>query len=198
MTLYFLTLYAIHKGAFRAAGHVILGICAISVLFLVVPALHHILFEDILRLHETGRGLGSGFTGRSELWAAALNSFWRRPVFGYGFRTGGFGAHSGYIKLLAEMGLVGFIPVVGSVVIEAVRRFRLATRFRDMPQAAMPMIDIKESFRVNSIACATIVLMLAFWVFEQLYINLGSVISIVFFMMLVAPPYVVRKGANTR
>jgi O-antigen ligase len=197
-TIFFLTYYTLQNGTSRAALHFIAGLCVLGVSFLMVPALHDLLVDRVLKIHDAGRGIGSGFTGRSGLWAAAMSSFWRRPIFGYGFRTGGFGAHSGYIKLLVENGLVGFIPIIGSVVIEATRRFRLAMRLRATPPAAAPTIDIVESIRLNAIACGAILMMMCFWIYEQLYINLGAVICVVFFMMMVVPSYVAKQGAQTR
>ena len=41
--------------------------------------------------------------------------------------------------------------------------------------------------RINSVACGTLLMTLGIWVYEQLYINLGFVSCIVFFMMMVAP-----------
>ena len=81
---------------------------------------------------------------------------------------------------------------------EVVRRFRIVARFRDLVPGAFPGIDVVETKRVNALAFATIVMTMVIWVYEQLYINLGSVISVVFFLMMVAPTYVTTQGNTIR
>ena len=203
--VFFVVYYTCYKGTWRAAFHV--GVAAVlgGAIMFAVPALNKLLFERILMLHDSARGIDSGFSGRVDAWKQAFASFWDNPVFGVGFRAtthhahGEFGAvHSGYLKILVETGFVGAFFVIGAVVIEAIRRFRLALRFRNLSQQAAPTIDIANTTRINAVACGTIVMMLAFWVYEQLYINIGSAISIVFFLMMVAPTYITKQGETVR
>ena len=205
-TLAFLTTYYfLNKGTIRFAAYGLGLLVVLSAVFLASPAAREFVFEDVMHLHDQHRGIGSGFTGRFEYWKHALESFWKEPVFGYGFRAtaagggGDYGAiHSGYLKLLVETGLVGGILVISAVVIEAVRRLKLVLQFRSMPPQAAPGIDVVETTRVNAVVCATIALTMTMWVYEQLYINLGSVISIVFFLMMAAPAYITTRGVGLR
>ena len=197
--------YIINKGTFKAVAYAFLGIVFFSIVLIASNSLREVLFEDVMRLHDKARGIGSGFTGRFDYWKQAIEAFWKRPLFGYGFRAtthgggGEYGAiHSGYIKILVETGLVGGILVISAVVIEAVRRLRIALQFRSMLPQAAPGIDVVETTRVNTVVCATIALTMTMWVYEQLYINLGSVISIVFFLMMAAPAYITTRGVGLR
>jgi O-Antigen ligase len=202
----FLAAYHIsYRGTFRGALDAIFGLCVAGVLALVWPPLHNVVFEQVFMLHDTARGIGSGFTGRLDAWKQALEAFWDQPIFGAGFRVtmhrgrGSHGAvHSGYLKILVETGLVGAFFIFSAVGSEAVRRFRIAARLRELVPGALPGIDAVESRRINAIAFATVIMTLVIWVYEQLYINLGSVISVVFFLMLVAPTYITTQGSTVR
>ena len=193
--------YLLNKGTFRAVAHSLLVLSFVGTMSLVLPHLLHFATENIMLLHDRYRGIGSGFTGRWDLWKQALDSFWKHPIFGYGFRVssqgggGDYGGiHSGYLKLLVETGIVGTFLAVSAILIEGVRRFRVIAQIRDLPQNAVPGIDIAESVRINSVACATLAMTLTFWVYEQLYINLGSTESVVFLLMMVAPLYITSQG----
>lgn len=205
LAAFLIAYYAVYKGTFRAAVHGLIALCLFGVLVLAWPHLREVVLEDILMLHDKARGIHSGFTGRLEAWKQAIDTFWNRPIFGYGFRAtthggkGQYGAvHSGYLKLFVETGFVGGFLVVAAVVVEAMRRFRIGRRFSELSPSAAPGIDIAETTRINAIAFATIVMTMTIWVYEQLYINLGSVISVVFFLMMVAPAYVTTQGKTIR
>jgi O-antigen ligase len=203
--VFFATYYAIYKGTTRAAFHALAALTLTGMVLAVVPPLYDLVVNDILHLHDKVRGLGSGFTGRWENWLHALETFWRRPVFGYGFRAATFGqsvslggTHSGYLKILAETGIVGFTLIVSAMVVEAIRRFRLALKFRGLSPQAAPGIDVVETTRVNALVCATLTMTMTLWIYEQLYLNLGSVASLVLFIMLNAPAYITTHGVTLR
>jgi len=59
----------------------------------------------MMALEDTNRGLGSGFTGRSELYADGLTRFVERPVLGHGLHPNRY--HNAYIEILAQHGLIG-------------------------------------------------------------------------------------------
>jgi O-antigen ligase len=71
--------------------------------------------SDVLLLYNPDRGIGSGFTGRTEIWAETFDLFTKSPLLGIGFReteqflAGGVPAHNAYLEILADMGLLGFI-----------------------------------------------------------------------------------------
>jgi O-antigen ligase len=148
-----------------------------------------------MRLHDKSRGIGTGFTGRWASWQKGLETFWKSPLIGHGFRAHleskeELGSHSGYIRLLIETGLIGTGLAVMTVVIEALRRLKLAKRLRDAYASTMPGIDLEQSFRLNAVACAAMLTVLTYWVYEPMYLNLGTVMSLIFFLMFAAPDFV--------
>jgi O-antigen ligase len=197
--------YALHKGTAKAAGHATLAFVFFAAAIVTVPVLRDLIFEDVFRLSAHDRGIQGGFSGRFEMWEQALEGFWKKPVLGHGFRTtsqgggGDFGGiHSAYIKILLEGGFVGAFFIVGAEVTELLRRLRLSMRLRTMDARAMPGIDLAESFRVNAIGCSALCALLTLWIYDQYYINLGSPISIAFFLMIVAPTFISSQGVTLR
>jgi O-antigen ligase len=70
----------------------------------------------LLFLEDKYRGVGSGFTGRTDAWQEAYQFFEDNPFFGVGFRVHGQymsgvikSAHNGYLSMLADAGLAGLI-----------------------------------------------------------------------------------------
>ena len=64
--------YVLHKGSLKAVWHAALAmLLAVSVL-LVSSYLQQVVFEDVMRLNDPARGLGSGLTGRVESWQQGL------------------------------------------------------------------------------------------------------------------------------
>lgn len=196
LTVFAITYYAAYKGTYRAIIHGMIAAALFSMLILIVPEIRHAITNDVFMVHDKSRGMGSGFTGRMDLWKQAIGAFWKNPILGYGFRAsteghGEYGSiHSGYLKILVETGFVGGFLVVGAVVAEALRRFRMVLQLRQTPQNAIPGVDVAESIRVNSVALGTLCMTLVLWIYEQLYINLGSVVSIALFLMIMIPAYV--------
>jgi O-antigen ligase len=74
--------------------------------------------SDVLMLDSPNRGLNSGFTGRSDIWAATFDLWLKSPLLGIGFRQheqflpGALPAHNAYLAMLADTGLLGFIVYV--------------------------------------------------------------------------------------
>lgn len=204
LAAFLVTYYAVYKGTPRAAAHALIGLSVFVCLALVWPQLVVYPIERVLLLNDKIRGIGGGFTGRMTGWARGFEAFWKKPVFGYGFRAGSLsggghgGVHSGYLRIFVETGFVGGILMVGSVVIETVRRFRIVQQFRDLPPSAAPGINIPETTRLNAVVFATLCTTLVLWIYEQLYINLGSVYSLVFWLMFVAPAYITTEGKPIR
>jgi hypothetical protein len=100
-------------------GVVLAGSCATLVLFAVLldpyitDAIRYV-GHDILLVDSPDRGVDSGFTGRSAIWVETLNLWLKHPFIGIGFRQHeqfleGAPAHSAYLAMLADTGLVGFI-----------------------------------------------------------------------------------------
>ncbi len=196
--------YAVTKGSMKTVMHGLFAMLIVGAVFLVSPSLRHHVLDDVMQLHKQARGLGSGFTGRTELWQQAIDAFWQRPLIGYGFRasTSGIeslgGVHSGFLHVFLDGGFIGGFLVLSAIIIELMCRFRLSVQFRSLPPIRAPGIDVVETTRVNAVAFATLAMTLVIWIYEQLYINLGSVASLTFFLMMAAPAYITTQGIGLR
>jgi O-antigen ligase len=196
--------YTLHKGTMKAVWHAVLAFVLVAAALLVSSYLKQLVFEDVMRLNDPTRGVGSGFTGRLENWQKGIETFWQRPLFGHGFRAqrgeeaAGLGAHSGYVTLLIETGAFGTFLAMAAVVAEAIRRIKLARQLRGAPPAGWQTIDREQSLRLNTVACGMMAVMLTYWVYEPVYLNLGTVISVVFFLMFAAPDFVAKRPASMR
>ncbi len=87
--------------------------------------------DSLFLLSDEHRGLGSGGSGRTELWNAAINLWITHPIFGVGFKghpllmPEQMYAHSAYLGMLADVGIVGFASymlIVGMAVYHIFRR----------------------------------------------------------------------------
>ena len=198
MAAFLIVYYAVFNGSYRFILFGSIAAAATIALFLIWPDLWNHLSTRVFALHDKDRGLGSGFTGRWDLLMDGINSFWKTPVFGCGFRSafevGRSASHSGIIRLFVETGFVGGFLILGAIFIEMKRRFFLVQRIRDLPALALPEIDILETTRINSIAFAMYCMSLTLWVYEPVYINLGAVSSLLFWVMMVAPTYITKQG----
>jgi O-antigen ligase len=70
--------------------------------------------HDVFLVDSADRGIDSGFTGRSAVWAETVDLWLRHPFFGVGFRQhehflAGLPAHNGYLAMLADTGVPGLI-----------------------------------------------------------------------------------------
>jgi O-antigen ligase len=93
----------------------------------------------VLMLDDSNRGVDSGGSGRSDLWAAAYHLWATHPIFGVGFKghtqfmPGNMLAHNAFLGLLADNGLVGllgYLMIIGGASFCLLRRgFRGVTMF---------------------------------------------------------------------
>jgi O-antigen ligase len=192
--------YLLHKGTLNAfalgGGVVLLALFT----FLISPGVREFVIETIFRVHDSRRGVGSGFTGRVEMWETAINAFWQRPLTGWGFRSASGeasavgGVHSGWLKIFAESGIFGGILMISTVALVIIRRFFLAWNIRTLAPAQAPGMDLPETVHINALTCASFCMLATMWVYDQYYINLGSPVSLLFFLMLAAPVYITSQG----
>jgi O-antigen ligase len=187
--------YALNRGTSKAVVNTSLAVFALVAILMASSFMNELILNDILRVDDENRGVGSGFTGRWEKWQNGFRLFWESPIIGHGFRAAaggvGFGGiHSGYIKLLVENGILGTGLIISTVGIELLQRSALTRKFRTLQPSEMPGIDLEESLRINVTACATLCCIATLWIYEPLYINLGSVISVMLFVMLTAPRFI--------
>lgn len=106
-------------GAVRAGLVVaVVAAAAVSFVMLVNPsfAQNAVMFvmDDVLLMSNPYRGGGSGFAGREETWALAIEEMQRRPLTGSGLMQSGVTLtnttiHNGFMRNLAEFGVPGMI-----------------------------------------------------------------------------------------
>lgn len=161
-----------HKGkaAFTLAGATLGGI--VFLLFFQDAIENRI--SALLFLNDRYRGLGTGFTGRTELWQEAFDLFLQNPWFGVGFRMHELyikSAHNGYLSLLAEVGIVGTAAL--SLLLIALYWSLLRQALRGNYIAA-----IGFSFVTGYLFLAT---------FERFFLNMGNPTSMLTWLFLLKP-----------
>jgi O-antigen ligase len=124
--------------------------------------------DGLLKLDNADRGIGSGFTGRSTVWAQTLQLWMNSPLLGLGFRQhesflpGNVSAHNAYLAMLADTGLIGTLLYIALVLGALV---------------AALTIDDKPSRRLISVV---IVSYIVYGFFERRAINGGNPYSLLF------------------
>jgi len=158
------------KAAFGLAGLAL--ICTVVLLVFQQTALDGI--SALFFLDDKSRGLGTGFTGRVAAWQEALDLFLGNPIFGVGFRmherymTTLSSAHNGYLSLLAEVGVVGAVPVLTLV-------FLLTARLARRAWQGEAMAIVGFSFVMGYLLIAA---------FERLFLNMGNPTSVLAWLFL--------------
>jgi hypothetical protein len=122
---------------------VLVGLCVVLIgaeLLLdpyILNAINYIKY-DILLLNSPDRGAGSGFSGRTGVWTETVQLWLKSPIFGFGYRQHerflhGAPAHSAYLAVLADTGLLGFVVylvlLIGSLAASWGIRDRRTRRF---------------------------------------------------------------------
>jgi O-antigen ligase len=153
------------------------------VLLSVVAAACFLVFHqqivDVLALDDPARGVGSGFTGRDEEWAIALQEIADNP-FGVGFKRQSATAagHNGYLKILLEFGIIG-----GGLIIAAAVSIVLRALFE-------AIAGFREHSRLRRLAAARaggLVALLFATFFQPQMLNLGDVHGISLMLLLFRP-----------
>jgi len=189
--------YTSYKGTAKAVGYAAVGVFLVGAALLASHFIQQAVLQDVLRVNDERRGFGTDFTGRVENWKQGLETFRKRPLVGYGFRaTVGVNspvsaAHSGYINLLLESGVIGTCLIIGAVLVALYHRMRIILKIRPLVERDGAYRTLfMDTFRLNAIAAGTLCAVGTLWIYEPLYINLGQVASILFFLMVTAPMYV--------
>lgn len=135
--------------------------------------------SSFFELDSLHRGLSSGASGRTVAWQEVWELFLNNPVIGVGFRahetllTTSTSAHNGYLSLLAEIGLFGFISAVV---------------FSLFGMLKLCLVALKEKF----LAYPTILMGLCsgyifLCVFERYFFNFGNPASVLFLFSIMLP-----------
>lgn len=150
-------------------------------LLVIVEARTGAVFESIdrtLAISDQDRGMGTGVTGRQDLWSAGLQIAEDYQWTGAGFRMARSeqidSAHSGLIELMIDFGVWGAFLYAGvfiAALVLLVRGVRLGPRHNNTDL-------LFGSFFVAFSLLATL---------EPLYFSLGNVLGVVALLVLVAP-----------
>jgi O-antigen ligase len=181
----FLGIYTIGYVRTRASGAALKAfvlVCMIAAAIGFIAFADDVLMfiDDFLGLHSKHRGLDSGGSGRIGIWKETWQLFVDNPAFGVGFRghearlTIGSSSHNGYLAMLAEVGLVGFLAIF-YVVISGVLSHRAFLR------------NSKESVFIYSIFLGVCYSYLLLAVFERYFINSGNPTSMLFIVSILWP-----------
>ncbi len=133
---------------------------------------------EILKLHDRYRGIGTGFTGRADVWQETFDLWREHWLFGVGYRLHELhvvkqtSSHNGYLALLAETGILGFVPIMALIVYAGWHLLRSA----------------RKGDRCAQIGVALMAAYMFIGFFERMLINFGNPTSVLFLMFLLKPP----------
>lgn len=145
-----------------------LSLCAIVSLLLVYVTMGHLIVEFLL-LDNSYRGIGSGFSGRTDRWSNALAWIGERPWFGYGYGQSnfiiGYSIDNAYLTVGFEIGILGLMLYLGWI----------AT-------GLLNMINLKRLASQNNARTCLLVLVTycIYGFFERRHFNAGNPFSIFF------------------
>ncbi|HUW33880.1 MAG TPA: O-antigen ligase family protein [Planctomycetota bacterium] len=130
------------------------------------------IIRSVLALDDPRRGIGSGFTGRTAVWAEVWELFEKNPVLGVGFRchqiASGEDANNGYLAYIAETGILGGVAgllLIGTALVRSWRR--------------------RRDDLVHGVLLSAAVGYLAHSVFERFIFNAGNPGSLLFILWIV-------------
>jgi O-antigen ligase len=137
--------------------------------------------NKLLLVSDEGRGLGSGFTGRTSAWRETLDLFASHPLFGVGYRqheqyiTSAVSAHNAYLATLADVGVVGalayFLFLFGGLAAAAIKALRHPSPGRVMCAAFLTAYVINGLFERNALntgnAYSMLLILVCCWSWRQ-------------------------------
>jgi O-antigen ligase len=150
---------------------------------------------DFFQINDEYRGLDTGATGRTAAWRDTWNLFEANPTFGVGFRTHEArlgresSSHNGYLALLAEIGIAGFMSVMYLIGAGAVFLYKRAAN--------------KKGEFAYSILLGLVAGYLVVALFERYLLNVGNPTSLLFMVAITAAcqrvraPAIAQKGEVT-
>jgi|CXWL01.1.fsa_nt_gi O-antigen ligase len=144
--------------------------------------------SDFFSIHDRHRGIDSGATGRIYAWKETWNLFVNNPVLGVGFRaheyylTVATSSHQGYLALLAEIGIFGFLSVmylIGSGI-----------------QTLLRCVNNSELVYTHSVLLGLVLGYLFISFFERYLLNVGNPTSLLFLVAITIPRLSSRHALN--
>lgn len=175
---------AMRAGAFRllAGISVLFMLGAVVVLFDLLYGTFSSAVDDVLALSDGARGVGSGATGRLDLWFAGLRVaseyFWT----GAGFRIARSeilnSAHSGLVEMIIDFGIWGAVLLIAiNAYAVSCMLMSLQCRSRVIPLEHDPRLLFGSFFISYTVLAA----------FEPIYFGLGNPICVVALLVLAVP-----------
>lgn len=158
------------------------AILALVMILDPLPQWTAFVWQDVLKVDDPYRGLGTGLTGRTAVWAETLEIWMEAPLFGVGFRqhesmiTTASSAHNAYLTMLADtgvFGLVAYLALIGFSLFAALWRI-------DEPRTQRVVLAMIVSYAV-----------LGF--FERRALNSGNPFSIWF---IIACFYAIKSNVS--
>ena len=131
---------------------------------------------DLLQLNSEHRGVGTGLTGRTDLWAYIVDQFWTARVpllWGGGFRNewiNGITVDNSYLVILAEAGVLGLVLWVGRALLLIKRSVRSITIRPETP---------------DLVVCAVLLFSVAEAVVNRQFLAIGNPASLLVLMLVV-------------
>ena len=106
-----------------------IGLVILSAMFFLAILFGHEVIAHWLALHDSARGIESGFTGRAEMWNRFAPQILERPFVGFGFRQRDlyYGTHNGFLDFALENGVIVatlFFFAILSIIREGVVKLR--------------------------------------------------------------------------
>ncbi len=77
----------------------------------ILGKLYHFFANDVLKINDPNRGLGSGMTGRVSVYATSWQAFLGSPFFGAGYSEFA-SVHNGFLIILVESGIFAFLGLI--------------------------------------------------------------------------------------
>ncbi len=145
--------------------------------------------SDFFSLRDRHRGIDSGATGRIYAWKETWKLFEDNPVLGVGFRAHEYylrvasSSHQGYLALLAEIGIFGFLAVM----------YLVGSGIWTLSKA----VNDAELVYTHSVLLGLVLGYLFIGFFERYMLNVGNPTSLLFLVAITVPALSSVRTVNT-
>jgi O-antigen ligase len=178
LTIVFFLRMKVAKRGMKLGAFILLAIGVIFAIYYSEVVLNEL--GNYFEIHSQYRGLGSGASGRSAVWAKSWRMFLDNPLIGIGFRAQesvlqAGGAHNGYLSMLAEIGFIGFMGAI-SLIFVGIRLL--------WSNAKIPHLNHTHSI-LTGLCCGYLFLAM----FERYLFNIGNPTSLLFMVGILWPKF---------
>ena len=159
---------------------ILLSTIPVFILCIIYIDVIWVYLEGLLELNSESRGVDSGGTGRSSLWARGIQLLFDsdlRLFLGYGFRSAtvpiiGFSVESSYINIALETGLFGMFGLIGLIILLAFKSINIGNSNGERGLGLYTFIGLN------------IIFLLFQSIFNRYLISIGSFYNIFFMLIL--------------